>query len=86
MAKQNKDAKLSLAGSPAYMSPEVVSGLSYDVEADIWSLGITLYFLASLTHPFETNDGESIHDLFSNILRNQVKYPKTFSRQFIDLL
>lgn len=66
VAKKDKNAKLGLAGSPLYMSPEVVKGKNYDWEADIWSLGVTLFFLASFSYPFgvDESQGEGLQDLF----------------------
>ena len=86
MAKTSKSTKLNLAGSPIYMSPEVVCGSIYDKETDIWSLGVTLFFLASLVHPFECSKGETLQDLYNQILTSQIKFPVQFSSQFKDLL
>jgi len=39
-------------GTPYYMSPEIVSDLSYTHKSDIWSLGCIIYELCSLSPPF----------------------------------
>jgi serine/threonine-protein kinase len=42
-----------LVGSPCYMSPEQLrSSRDVDARADIWGLGVTLYFLLTGTEPF----------------------------------
>ena len=38
------------------MAPEVLFGNSYDIKADIWSIGVIFYELLYGVCPFETNN------------------------------
>ena len=43
----------SAAGTPYFMAPEVLTGVSYDSKADMWSIGVILYELITLKKPFD---------------------------------
>ena len=73
----------SIKGTPLYMSPELVEEKPYDHTADLWSLGCILYELFSGQPPFYTN---SIFQLVSLIIKDDIKWPKSMSDNFRSFL
>ena len=60
VAREEEDTTVTqagwLAGTPAYMSPEVCSGTQPDARTDIYSLGAVIYFLLTGTPPFASDN------------------------------
>ncbi|CAM9477017.1 unnamed protein product, partial [Phaeothamnion confervicola] len=44
------------AGTPFYMSPEMLNDESYDERSDVWSVGCLMYESAALVRPFEARN------------------------------
>ena len=55
-----------LAGTLAYMAPELLSGQTPDRKTDLWALGVMLYELAAGHRPFS---GSTPFELIASILR-----------------
>eukprot|EP00755_Sulcionema_specki_P019960 Sspe_Gene.70770::Locus_41812_Transcript_1_1_Confidence_1.000_Length_1695::g.70770::m.70770/K08857/NEK1_4_5; NIMA (never in mitosis gene a)-related kinase 1/4/5 len=65
----------TFVGTPYYLSPELVQEKPYDARSDIWAIGVVLYEMMSLRHPFNANDMKS---LMTRIIRVQYDPPPSF--------
>ncbi|MEZ4315838.1 MAG: protein kinase [Polyangiaceae bacterium] len=55
-----------MMGSPVYMAPEqMISARDVDVRADVWSLGVILFYLVMGTQPFR---GNTVTQLYASII------------------
>lgn len=63
----------SVAGSMAYMAPEVVGRQGYTWCVDYWSLGVTMYELLFKKRPFE---GRSVEKMRHSIMKDTIKFPE----------
>jgi len=59
----------NVPGTPPYMSPEAIQGEKASEARDIWSFGVTLYYLLTDKLPFgKFESPEKVPELFKNIL------------------
>jgi serine/threonine protein kinase len=62
-------------GTPGYVAPEILEGVSYDIQSDMWSLGVIIYIILGGYPPFiEQNQRE----LFRKIRRGQYEFHEEY--------
>ena len=75
---------LTACGSPCYACPEIIQGKGYNPSmADVWSLGITLYYILFGILPFDQSSKDL---LYAQILECKYSIPCTVSPQCTDIL
>lgn len=71
------DQAQTFVGTPYYLSPELILEKPYDHRSDVWALGVVLYEVMSLNHPFNAKD---MKGLLQSILAVQYEpLPKVYS-------
>lgn len=74
-------------GTIPYAAPEIILRKPYSHSVDIWSLGVTAFFLLTGFHPFDSHDQQ---ELLKKIVRQEPDYEadewKTVSKEAIDLV
>jgi serine/threonine protein kinase len=70
-------------GSPSYAAPEVLRKAPYSKSADLWSLGVLLYLMATGTLPFVDS---SLPRLLHRILEEEVVFPMRMPGMLKDLI
>lgn len=67
-----EEALQTSCGTPDYVAPEVLSGDTYDMSVDVWSIGVICYVLLCGFPPFY---GETQKELFENIMSARYDFP-----------
>ena len=62
-------------GTPGYVAPELVSGLRYGKEVDLWSLGVVLYIMLCGFPPFYSDNRV---ELFKRIKKAEFDFPSPY--------
>ena len=80
-----QDLTKSQVGTIPYFSPEIVKGENYNYKSDIWDLGVILYELTQLKHPFMCDD---IQQVYKNICEGNIAKLRNdkYSKELIDLI
>ncbi|XP_046663901.1 serine/threonine-protein kinase PLK1-like [Homalodisca vitripennis] len=62
--------RFSRCGTPNYIAPEVINGIGYSYEVDVWALGCILHTMLEGTPPFQ---GPNTTTTYNNIIRCQYR-------------
>jgi serine/threonine protein kinase len=80
----NGDVMYEHCGTPAYIAPEIFGNRGYEgYLCDVWSAGVTLYYMLSGMQPFKAN---SIKDLESIVLQGKFEEIEDVSQEANDLI
>ena len=69
-----KENKRTVCGTPNYIAPEVLEGIGYYFEVDIWAIGIIIYTLFYGFPPFES---DNTPEIYARIRKCQYVFPKS---------
>lgn len=63
-------------GTKSFQAPEVFSQEEYNpLKADIWSLGVTMYYVATSLYPFQADDPYTLQEKIQSGVYNETKIP-----------
>ena len=81
---QPGDIMYEHCGTPAYIAPEIFKNEGYEgYSCDIWSAGVTLYYMLAGVQPFK---GGKIEELKEIIIKGQYEQIKDISKEANDLI
>jgi serine/threonine protein kinase len=66
---------LTQCGTPGYVAPEIISGIPYGTQSDMWSLGVIMYILLVGYPPF---NGANQRELFRLIKKGRYEFHEAY--------
>lgn len=66
---------LTQCGTPGYVAPEILSGIPYGTQSDMWSIGVIMYILLAGYPPF---NGKNQKELFRLIRKGKYEFHEQF--------
>ena len=81
------DSIKTQCGTPGYVAPEILKGVLYGVQADMWSLGVITYILLGGYPPFiEDNQKKLFHKIRKGEFEFHPKYWGNMSKEAKELI
>ncbi|CAG9309994.1 unnamed protein product [Blepharisma stoltei] len=82
----NESYDMTIAGTPCWMAPELISSSYYDQKVDIWSLGIVLFELVEGNPPYFNQPQTEILQSIANNPPPKLTHPTKWSSSFKDFI
>ena len=77
-AETSVTAAGAMVGTPAFCSPEQLRGEELNARSDLYSVGVTLFYLLTARVPF---DGHNLAQLTANVLEKHAPSPRQFRKE-----
>ena len=71
------------AGTARFTAPDILNGKGYNEAVDLWSIGITVYYILTKSYPF---NGHNRKEIFKQIKNYPVDYPDSLNFNQIDFI
>ncbi|XP_023219491.1 serine/threonine-protein kinase PLK1-like [Centruroides sculpturatus] len=81
--ESEKNAKMTVCGTPNYIAPEVLNMEGHYMETDIWAVGCIMYAMLVGQPPFETS---TLTETYARIVGNKYSLPDNISEPAADLI
>ncbi|MEQ1824640.1 MAG: protein kinase [Pirellula sp.] len=87
--QSDTDRNHTFSGTPAYVAPELIQGVAFSIQSDMYALGVTLFELVFGRLPFELQGG-SVRERIETHLSAEIEYPLVWPtaipREFADVI
>jgi serine/threonine protein kinase len=74
-----KEENFDPCGTFFFVAPEVITGNPYGINVDIWSLGMTIYYMVEKTLPFYNLD-DHMKDSALRVLKEEISFSEKFKK------
>lgn len=78
-----RQPKRTFAGSPLYISPEMLNETRTGFSNDMWALGCIIYQMLVGTVPF---NGNNENEVFAKITRREVEFDNNLDNAAVDII